>query len=214
MDFECHFVPSPPPSPPPSDPLSDPLEQAIAFLSSIKSYDDYKAKPLRNFRLEFKRVMEFAKRDMFAGKTEAEYRKFCFEQKNEKVLKQRERARVLKNARSCYTCKARFNVLHSFYDQLCPACAELNWKKRVQTRPLIGENGTPYVSIVTGGRVKIGHRIVLKLLRAGSLVVATTRFPVAGAKVYEKYGEEYERWIKEGRLHVVGLDLRDLVSVE
>ena len=122
--------------------------------------------------------------------------------------------RVLKNARSCYTCKARFNVLHSFYDQLCPACAELNWKKRVQTRPLIGENGTPYVSIVTGGRVKIGHRIVLKLLRAGSLVVATTRFPVAGAKVYEKYGEEYERWIKEGRLHVVGLDLRDLVSVE
>ena len=79
---------------------------------------------------------------------------------------------------------------------------------------LTGENGETHVSIVTGGRVKIGHRIVLKLLRAGGLVVATTRFPVAAAREYVKYGEEYEKWTREGRLHLVGLDLRDLVSVE
>eukprot|EP01050_Picozoa_sp_SAG11_P023382 SAG11_NODE_4682_length_1807_cov_3.334895_1_plen_504_part_01 len=32
--------------------------------------------------------------------------------------------------RVCYCCKARYKRLHKFYDQLCPACAALNWKKR------------------------------------------------------------------------------------
>ena len=44
--------------------------------------------------------------------------------------------------------------------------------------------------------------------------MVTTRFPVAANRVYEEFGEEYETWVREKRLHVVGLDLRDLVSVE
>ena len=48
-------------------------------------------------------------------------------------------------------CGSRFQKLHSFYDRLCPECADLNFQKRNQTADLRG-----YVAIVTGGRVKIG----------------------------------------------------------
>jgi 3-oxoacyl-ACP reductase-like protein len=75
--------------------------------------------------------------------------------------------------RSCYICKARYRQLHHFYDQLCPACAELNWRKRTQSARLEGR-----VALVTGGRVKIGFQVVLKLLRAGARVIVTSRFPV------------------------------------
>ena len=36
----------------------------------------------------------------------------------------------LPNLRSCYVCKIKFRDLHSFYDQLCPVCAKLNFEKR------------------------------------------------------------------------------------
>src|ERR1039457_7125300 len=31
---------------------------------------------------------------------------------------------------NCYVCKQDYSQIHHFYDQLCPACAELNWRKR------------------------------------------------------------------------------------
>ena len=37
-------------------------------------------------------------------------------------------------------------------------------------------------ALVTGGRVKIGHQTVLRLLRDGAKVLVTTRFPHAAAK--------------------------------
>ena len=64
-------------------------------------------------------------------------------------------------------------MLHHFYDQLCPGCADLNWRKRTQSARLEGR-----VALVTGGRVKIGFQVVLKLLRAGARVIVTSRFPV------------------------------------
>jgi hypothetical protein len=76
--------------------------------------------------------------------------------------------------RSCYICKRRFYQLHHFYDQLCPECADLNWKKRNQTADLRGK-----VALVTGCRMKIGFRCGLKLLRCGAIVLATTRFSLS-----------------------------------
>ena len=55
--------------------------------------------------------------------------------------------------RACYTCKARYRVLHPFYAQLCPECAALNYQKRTQLAPLEGR-----VVLVTGARVKIGFQ--------------------------------------------------------
>ncbi len=107
--------------------------------------------------------------------------------------------------RSCYVCKARFHKLHAFYDQLCPSCAALNWEKRNQVADLQGR-----VCLVTGARVKIGFHCGLKLLRCGATVIATSRFPHDTAKRYAQEAD-FSQWRE--RLHVYGLDLRDLRSV-
>ena len=49
-----------------------------------------------------------------------------------------------------YNTICRFSELHHFYDSLCPACAALNYQKRLQTSSMHGR-----VAIVTGGLVPI-----------------------------------------------------------
>jgi NAD(P)-dependent dehydrogenase (short-subunit alcohol dehydrogenase family) len=112
----------------------------------------------------------------------------------------------LHNPISCYTCKKSFRELHPFYDQLCPACAALNYAKRRQTANLEGK-----VGIVTGARVKIGYRCALKLLRCGAVVVATSRFPQDTANRYAAE-HDFDEW--KGRIHIYGLDFRDVQSLE
>jgi NAD(P)-dependent dehydrogenase (short-subunit alcohol dehydrogenase family) len=112
----------------------------------------------------------------------------------------------LREPRDCYVCKAPFVRVHPHYHALCPPCAELNWQKREQSCPLDGR-----VAVVTGGRVKIGYHIVLKLLRAGARVVATTRFAHDAAL---RFMAEPDHDIWEDRLELHGLDLRHLPSVE
>lgn len=108
--------------------------------------------------------------------------------------------------RHCYVCKQKFTQLHHFYDQMCPACAELNFFKRTETADLTGR-----VALLTGGRVKIGYQAGLKLLRAGAELIVTTRFPRDSAA---RYAEEpdFAEW--GHRLQVYGLDLRHTPSVE
>ncbi|MDC1352931.1 SDR family oxidoreductase, partial [Flavobacteriales bacterium] len=65
--------------------------------------------------------------------------------------------------------------------------------------------------IVTGSRLKIGYHITLILLRSGAEVVATTRFPVDSAMRFAKE-DDYHEW--GHRLHIHGLDLRHIPSVE
>ena len=81
--------------------------------------------------------------------------------------------------RQCYICKRPFVDLHFFYDQLCPACAKLNYEKRNERADLAGR-----VALVTGARVKIGYRCALKLLRCGATVIATSRFAADCARRY------------------------------
>eukprot|EP00045_Choanoeca_perplexa_P009039 m.85494 g.85494 ORF g.85494 m.85494 type:complete len:294 (+) comp14724_c0_seq15:206-1087(+) len=109
-------------------------------------------------------------------------------------------------SRACYICKSRFTELHHFYDLLCPDCASLNWTKRYQTAEL-----TDRVALVTGGRIKIGYQIVLKLLRAGATVVVTTRFPQDALRRYQEE-EDAADWLS--RLQLYGLDLRNLAATE
>jgi NAD(P)-dependent dehydrogenase (short-subunit alcohol dehydrogenase family) len=112
----------------------------------------------------------------------------------------------LETPKDCYVCKQDFTRVHFFYDAMCPSCAALNWQKRSQTADCRGR-----IAVVTGGRLKIGQHIVLKLLRAGATVIATTRFPRDAARRYA--GEpDYADWAD--RLHVHGLDLRHAPSVE
>ena len=114
--------------------------------------------------------------------------------------------KILPKLRACYVCKVRFRVLHHFYDQLCPDCASFNYDKRNQTADLSGR-----VAVVTGSRVKIGFQVCLKLLRAGATVVATTRFPNNAVVAYRREND-FNEW--SDRLHVYGLDLRDVTGLE
>jgi NAD(P)-dependent dehydrogenase (short-subunit alcohol dehydrogenase family) len=109
-------------------------------------------------------------------------------------------------SRHCYICKSHFVRVHSFYDQLCPGCAEFNFAKRSETADLRGR-----VALLTGGRVKIGYQAGIKLLRAGARVIVTTRFPRDSATRYAAEAD-FEDW--RDRLEIHGLDLRHTPSVE
>lgn len=107
---------------------------------------------------------------------------------------------------NCYVCKQNYHQLHHFYDQLCPSCAELNYKKRTETADLRGR-----VALLTGGRVKIGYQAGIKLLRAGAHLIVSTRFPRDAARRYAAE-PDFKEW--GGRLEIFGLDLRHTPSVE
>ena len=106
----------------------------------------------------------------------------------------------------CYVCKSKFTQIHHFYDQMCPACAELNHRKRTELADLRGR-----VALLTGGRVKIGYQAGLKLLRCGAHLIVTTRFPRDCAARYSQE-PDFDEW--RDRLEIFGLDLRHTPSVE
>jgi len=107
---------------------------------------------------------------------------------------------------NCYICKQNYSTIHHFYDQLCPSCAELNFRKRSETADLRGR-----VALLTGGRVKIGYQAGIKLLRAGAQLIVTTRFPRDSAVRYAAE-PDFAEWGR--RLEIFGLDLRHTPSVE
>lgn len=112
----------------------------------------------------------------------------------------------LKTPRACYVCKVEFRRVHFFYDAMCGACADLNYRKRFQTASLAGR-----VAVITGARLKIGYQAALMMLRAGARVVVTTRFPRDAAERYAREAD-FDEW--RSRLEVHGLDLRHVPSVE
>ena len=111
----------------------------------------------------------------------------------------------LNSPKACYCCNEIYTLAHSFYNRLCPSCADLNYEKRFQNQDLTNRN-----VIITGGRVKVGYATTLKLLRNNANVVLTTRFP---ALALEQLAQEsdYADW--KSRLVVYGLDLRNLKAI-
>lgn len=119
---------------------------------------------------------------------------------------QQQGKQLLQKQIRCYTCKEKFQELHFFYHQLCPTCAQLNYAKRSQSANLKGRT-----ALITGGRIKIGFEIALKLLRDGAKVIVTTRFPKDAVQRFSLIAD-FDDWAD--RLVVYGLDLRHLPSVE
>jgi NAD(P)-dependent dehydrogenase (short-subunit alcohol dehydrogenase family) len=107
---------------------------------------------------------------------------------------------------NCYICKQDYTTIHHFYDQLCPACGEFNFRKRTESADLRGR-----VALLTGGRVKIGYQAGIKLLRAGAQLIVSTRFPRDAATRYAAE-PDFAEWGQ--RLEIFGLDLRHTPSVE
>lgn len=113
---------------------------------------------------------------------------------------------TLSEARTCYVCRRKSAEVHWFYDQICPACGDLQYAKRSQTADLRGR-----VALVTGGRVKIGYQTAILLLRAGADVHVTTRFPRDAAR---RFAAEADVADWKDRIRVWGVDLRHTPSVE
>jgi NAD(P)-dependent dehydrogenase (short-subunit alcohol dehydrogenase family) len=112
----------------------------------------------------------------------------------------------VREIQNCYICKQDYTHIHSFYDQLCRACGDLNYRKRFELADLSGR-----VALITGARVKIGYQAGIKLLRSGARLIVTTRFPRDCAVRYAAE-PDFNKW--GGRLEVYGLDLRHTPSVE
>jgi NAD(P)-dependent dehydrogenase (short-subunit alcohol dehydrogenase family) len=106
----------------------------------------------------------------------------------------------------CYVCKSKYSTVHHFYDQLCPSCADLNFRKRTELADLRGR-----MALLTGGRVKIGYQAGIKLLRCGARLIVATRFPRDAAR---RYAAEPDFGDWHDRLEIFGLDLRHTPSVE
>lgn len=97
--------------------------------------------------------------------------------------------------RICLICRQR-NIDHY---GICPECAELNRKMRETRRDLGGR-----FAVVTGGRIKIGYAVCLRLLRQGASVIAITRYPKSALETYMKE-PDYEEF--KQRLYIIGFDL-------
>ncbi|MEV0143504.1 MULTISPECIES: SDR family oxidoreductase [unclassified Nonomuraea] len=104
----------------------------------------------------------------------------------------------LHRSRGCYVCKARYTRVDGLYHLLCPACAATGAARRAARTDL-----TRRRALITGGRVKIGHELALKMLRDGAHVTVTTRFPNDAARRFAASGD----WA--GRLRIIGVDLLD-----
>ncbi len=85
------------------------------------------------------------------------------------------------------------------YYGLCPECAELNRVMRQQVCDLTGKT-----AVVTGGRIKIGYAVCLRLLRSGASVIAVTRYPKTAL---ENYRSEPDFDEFKNRLFIIGFDL-------
>jgi NAD(P)-dependent dehydrogenase (short-subunit alcohol dehydrogenase family) len=124
----------------------------------------------------------------------------------QQTLDAEEPFREVVEPQNCYICKQDYSQVHHFYDQLCPNCAELNFRKRTELADLRGR-----VALLTGGRVKIGYQAGIKLLRCGAQLIVCTRFPRDAAARYAAE-PDFAEW--GDRLEIFGLDLRHTPSVE
>ena len=115
-------------------------------------------------------------------------------------------AHELHTPRPCYVCKQPYTRLHFFYDRLCPTCAAESFTRRGESVDLRGR-----YALVTGGRIKIGHQVALRLLAWGAHVIVTSRFAHDTARRFAAHPEFAEF---RDRLHIHALDLRAIPRVE
>lgn len=112
----------------------------------------------------------------------------------------------LENEWNCYPCQKKIKNTHPVYVYSCNQCGNKFQANRNITRDLKGQ-----IALVTGGRTKLGHQIVRRLLDCGATVIVTTRHPDEAKKLFERYdNHEYNK-----RLHIypnpLDFDHKDVV---
>lgn len=99
----------------------------------------------------------------------------------------------------CYGCSKPTRTTHPDYVFSCVKCGNLFKKNRNLSVSQINK-----IALVIGGRTKLGHQVVLKLLRADAKVYVTTRYPEKAVEIYNQY-YDYEKW--KDNLVILKLDL-------
>jgi NAD(P)-dependent dehydrogenase (short-subunit alcohol dehydrogenase family) len=89
----------------------------------------------------------------------------------------------------CYGCGSTITRLHPIYIFCCRSCGSKFHDNRHFSIPLTGQ-----VSVVVGCRTDIGHFVTLKLLRAGAVVIGTTRYPERARALFEGYPDSKD-WL-------------------
>jgi len=107
----------------------------------------------------------------------------------------------------CYICRRIYDmdIVYERYHSMCLSCGQNNWEKRTLTADLTG-----CTAFVTGIRHKIGLQVALKLLRCGSKVIGTTRFPYFAKCNYIKQ-IDYDTW--KNNLVICGCDFLKIDQV-
>lgn len=95
----------------------------------------------------------------------------------------------------CLICRQRIIEHYG----ICPECTERNKRMREIYCDLSGKT-----AVVTGGRIKIGYAVCLRLLRQGASVIAITRYPKTALDNY-MHEPDYEAF--RDRLTIIGFDL-------
>ena len=88
------------------------------------------------------------------------------------------------------------------YYGICPECKVINDKMRGIFCNLNGKN-----ALVTGGRIKIGYAVCLRLLRQGASVIAVTRYPKSAL---ENYMQEPDYDVFKDKLSKVQIESEQL----
>ena len=129
-------------------------------------------------------------------------KKFIKKMRKLENIKKREIEEKYKYLSKCYICKEKLlpEKIHKFYGNMCTKCGEYNYSYRTLNLDLSGR-----IAIVTGGRVKIGYYIGLKLLSYGCKVIITTRFPKDSLFKYQQ-DPYYEKW--KNNLIIYPIDFR------
>lgn len=109
---------------------------------------------------------------------------------------------------NCYICKKIYNKKHIFpnYTFMCFECGMKNYE--IEKDIVNMQNMTAFI---TGIRHTIGFAIALKLLRAGCLVIGTSRFPMCALHNYQQE-KDYDIW--KDKLIICQCDFLNMESVQ
>ena len=107
--------------------------------------------------------------------------------------------------RLCYICRLEITRPFPSHPSMCLPCGAFNHASSQISMPPRLTLPDSFTVLVTGARINLGYHTVLRLLRCGARVIATTRYPLDAISRYTKELDSYQ-W--KDRLRVVGADFR------